>query len=199
MHNNTKNIKVNISYSVFLFFALSLWAGEAKTYFLFFVSAILHEYIHMITAMLFKIEVFSINIFPWGLKLTTGILCGAKGKTVLMAGPFGSLLIALLCYFTNNFPLCQVNIALFLFNLIPALPLDGGRLLFLCSKNKSLTKNISFVCGSVLALLSPFSFWFIPVSLMIFSTLYRDSINLFDTEIIKTLEKSKKNVYNIKK
>jgi len=108
---------------------------------LLFVSVLLHELSHSLIAKTRNIKVESITLFFFG---------GVAGITkedfkpkdefwMAIAGPIFSLLLAggffLIFTFINNlyvnaitFYLYQLNLILAIFNLIPAYPLDGGRM-----------------------------------------------------------------------
>jgi Zn-dependent protease len=118
------------------------WIMGAATSVLFFVSVLLHELGHSVVAMRrYKIKVRSITLFIFGGiaqiaseppsapaefwiavagPLVSFLLAGFFGVLQALAGKFSPLL-ALSQY------LAYINGTLALFNLIPAFPLDGGR------------------------------------------------------------------------
>ncbi len=127
-------IKINMSFILFLF--ISLYLGYCEHVLIIFFSVLFHELGHGIAARYLRISIMEIQLFPFG-----GIVImeniakygGYKELIVALMGPMISMMIALLfLVFRNVFNFSQLifkyNAALFLFNLIPALPLDGGRI-----------------------------------------------------------------------
>ena len=97
-------------------------------------------------------EIESIEIVPYGIKMKfkvnyddynkkigKGSLISLKKILISVAGPFFNLmlcLIVLICthfgvnFFNENANIFYANLLIFIFNLIPIYPLDGGRILF---------------------------------------------------------------------
>lgn len=132
---------------------------------LFIVSSVLlHELAHMLVGLLLGIKVLEIELLPFGgqakLEDFTG-LDPSKEIYVALAGPLLSISIAAFLYFfdlpiyPNLIPyLIKINLLLGLFNLLPALPLDGGRILrSLLSPVQGFRKatSISATIGKILA------------------------------------------------
>ena len=107
-----------------------------------FASVVLHELSHAAIARRFGIEMKGITLFIFGgvAEMTDEPPSPKAEFWVAIAGPIASLLIGGLCLgaaavqlpgaaHTVVGYLGYVNVALALFNLIPAFPLDGGRVL----------------------------------------------------------------------
>ena len=121
---------------------LSAFTGQL----LFFLSAVLaaleHEFAHAIAARSEGYCLDKVVLMPYGAVISgdlSGIPPRAEAK-VLLAGPlanaFTALAFAALWWlFPETYPYteaaAEVSLSLFLVNLLPAYPLDGGRLLFL--------------------------------------------------------------------
>lgn len=123
--------------------AAAMWGGALVGAFLFFGSILAHEFGHALTARAFGIPVHSITMFALGgvsriaeeprtaweefVIAAAGPAVSvalAVGFTAALAIPGGGAVSgALLAY------LALVNGALAVFNLVPAFPLDGGRIL----------------------------------------------------------------------
>jgi len=135
-------IKINISFILFLF--VSIYLGLWENALIIFFSVFVHEFAHVFVARYFGIQVLEIRLYPFGgiaYMESIAKYGGYQEAVVALAGPLISMLIAAFFYFFGSeFSLSndivRYNKALFLFNLIPALPLDGGSIVrsFLLSK-----------------------------------------------------------------
>ena len=110
---------------------------------LFFVSLLLHEYGHAIVARREGMEIEGITLWLFGgVARFKGMFPSAGAEfRIAIAGPLVSLaigLLALLVAWQGRLPegadavaawLGSINLSLLAFNLLPALPLDGGRVL----------------------------------------------------------------------
>lgn len=116
-----------------------------KEVLVFFVCITVHEFSHAIIARGFGIPVKEIEIYPFGgVARTEGLLEIEPGteKRIAWAGPLANFLLTgvAMIFYSNHLytgPLneelvllfIRANLILAFFNLIPALPLDGGRIL----------------------------------------------------------------------
>lgn len=131
----------------------TIWSGILV--FMLFVCVILHEYGHALTAARYGIPTRDIFILPIGGLARLEYLPHSPTKEIVIAiaGPLVNLviasLLALYLYFSGEvwnwgslqsvqgimslhgliFGLFLVNATLFVFNLVPAFPMDGGRIL----------------------------------------------------------------------
>lgn len=118
---------------------------------LFFASILIHELAHALVARLEGIEIYDIQLHIFGgwARLVGEPRTALAELRVAIAGPASSFLLALLCWLclfavqllgAHNDPaaeaaassfkyLATANLTLALFNLLPGLPLDGGRAL----------------------------------------------------------------------
>lgn len=122
------------------------WAEGAFIGIMLFVSVLLHELSHSLVSKHFGIAVNKISLFIFGGMAYIEKDADTPGKEFLIAiaGPLMSLFLSILFTVTSNVltlsgasdmisaPLAyigQMNIVLAVFNLFPAMPLDGGRIL----------------------------------------------------------------------
>src|SRR3990170_2741226 len=123
--------------------ASSAWAKGLVASLLFFVSILLHELGHGVVALRHGLRTRSITLFIFGgvAQLEKDPKDGRAELWMAAAGPLVSLALAGLFYAFASLPfvgasaaavakyLALINLILALFNLVPAFPMDGGRLL----------------------------------------------------------------------
>jgi Zn-dependent protease/predicted transcriptional regulator len=111
---------------------------------LFFACILLHELGHAVQARHEKVEIEGITLWMLGgvAKMTGRVPSAGAELRIAIAGPLVSLVLGLLfAGAAGGLPLAEpvdgvaawlgyVNLALLVFNLVPAFPLDGGRILF---------------------------------------------------------------------
>lgn len=127
-------IKLNVFFILFLF--ASYFIGCLQQSLILFASVLLHEFGHVLAARKLKIEVYEIELLPYGGVARMEELSkfgGAAEAVVSLAGPATSLAIALTCYLFEGLSELigmgfRYNLIICLFNLIPVIPLDGGKL-----------------------------------------------------------------------
>ena len=132
-----KQFTINIWVLVILFFSIA--NGYANIYLIAFSTSLLHEFAHVFCAKALKIPISKIIIYPFGVcaKLSDIYIKNSEKEfAVAFSGPFLNLVLFWLCIFISNThpePLitycADINLAMCILNLIPALPLDGGRML----------------------------------------------------------------------
>ncbi|MGE5391522.1 MAG: M50 family metallopeptidase [Deltaproteobacteria bacterium] len=130
------NIRVNL---IFLLLAAGYAAlGMGLEIIVIISSLFIHEMAHTVVAMLLGVKVSDIEILPFGGQARIEDLTGLEPEIevyIALAGPLVSLSLAGLAYFLHFWPnsagifLVRLNLGLGLFNLLPALPLDGGRIM----------------------------------------------------------------------
>ena len=123
--------------------ASSNWAKGLVASLLFFVSILVHELGHAVVALRHGVRTRSITLFIFGgvAQLERDPRDGRAEFWMAAAGPLVSLSLAGLFYASAALPfvgpsaaavaryLALINLILAIFNLVPAFPMDGGRLL----------------------------------------------------------------------
>lgn len=143
-------LKINLL--IFPIIASSLFYDYFNNLCLSYLCAFIHELSHIAVALLLGIKISFIEILPFGIcaRLKSDIISNPTHEIlVALAGPFSNIIIvtALCIINKNNTYFLYCNLATAIINLIPALPLDGGRIMraSLSKKLGSVTAyNLSF-------------------------------------------------------
>ncbi len=120
--------------------ALCSFLGEYSViFFTAFGIAALHELMHVLCAVFLKVPVSHITVYPFGIAahLSSGYINHSQKEFfIAFAGPFINLVMYWIFSIIHirtgsDFPryCADINLAMCAVNLIPALPLDGGRML----------------------------------------------------------------------
>lgn len=118
---------IHIHFSVYLIGAVLLLVLPLDWVLSILFSAIFHELCHILALRGFKGKILEIKVNIGGCAICTG-RTGEMGQFLsILAGPLGSLSLLLLRRFAPKIAVCGLFHGLY--NLIPVLPLDGGRLL----------------------------------------------------------------------
>ncbi|MBE7062919.1 MAG: hypothetical protein E7390_03905 [Ruminococcaceae bacterium] len=108
-----------------LMIGLSFLLPDAAGFRLTLLAAALHEGCHAVMAFCLRVPVLRLTILPYGCHLRLAPVDLMREAKIAAAGPAGSLF---LYFLFRDKTFGKINLILFLINLLPALPLDGGRL-----------------------------------------------------------------------
>jgi stage IV sporulation protein FB len=131
------NVKVNPLF--LLLCVIYIYLGLAREILVVLASVLVHEAAHAIMARIMGLKIAEIELLPFGGQAKIEDFTGLdpeKEIYVALAGPLTSLSMAAVFYFLpleikpqTLDMLIKVNLVLGCLNLLPALPLDGGRVL----------------------------------------------------------------------
>lgn len=130
-------MKIEINLKILLFLLLFFLLKNIDTYLIFLVFVIIHELAHLFCGILIGGKPRKLYLNPLGVSVefyTYGKNNFFYKICFLSIGPIINLAIAILVYyFTEDseykFKIIFTNLALCIFNLIPIIPLDGGKIL----------------------------------------------------------------------
>ncbi len=135
-------IQIRIHWLGLVLMALSIYLGYGYFMLALLLALIFHESAHMIAARFLGIRIQSVELTPFGGEAIIEdftLLEPNKEVLVSLAGPISSLGLAAFLYFLPHaleqeliLWLLACSLFLGLFNLLPALPMDGGRILRAC-------------------------------------------------------------------
>lgn len=176
-----KHLHIHI---LFLPILLAAYLGNYLVLFsICWISALLHEFAHIFVLRRFGIPVSHIVIQPFGVcaKISTAVIKNPVHEILMaLAGPFINLIISVLCFIILQYlPISLIgycmaaNLSIFCLNLLPCLPLDGGRvmraLLTLGSDAVTALKISVIVSRIIIALLLCTAVWLLLTSSFNFS------------------------------
>lgn len=162
-------MKIEINLKIILVAILLILLRNIDTYIIFLCFIILHELAHLITGIFIGGVPKKITLNPLGVSLD--FYSYGKNKTILrclfyVSGPLLNLIFSIIFNYLKldyflKVKIIYTNLILCIFNLIPILPLDGGKLL-----NEILKKVIGYNKASI------FCIYFSKCLLFIVSFLY---------------------------
>ena len=130
--------EVHVTFGAALFLAFCIVLGEGRTLLYALLSLAVHEAAHAIAARNLGIPITKATVYPFGAVMRIDLTpTGGRGEWIVAAaGPLGSLTFAALLRLSDLFlpaggrteQWIEINLLIALINLLPAFPLDGGRI-----------------------------------------------------------------------
>lgn len=140
-------MRFRIDLKIFIFIILFYFTKQIQIYGFIMFFAFIHELGHLLCGILLGMKPEKLEIIPFGLsvsfrikpqeynkKIKKGNMFEIKKIIVAIAGPLINLIMILIIYNLNldiekKLVLIYSNFLLFIFNLLPIYPLDGGRII----------------------------------------------------------------------
>ena len=136
-------MSIKIDLKIILFGIFFFVAKQLNDYLLVLFFALCHECVHIIVALGCGVNPAILTINPFGCsvsfihkqidydrKVLNGNVTDVKKIIIYMVGPVFNLVFAILAnMLRSSSNIVYVNLGLFLFNLLPVYPLDGGRII----------------------------------------------------------------------
>ena len=130
-----------INFLIIPLFTVAYFTKTLNTLLLAYSVAVIHELFHLFAALLLWVKVKSIIIMPFGMTLRLRdslIKSPAKEICIALAGPFANICMIVVSMIMKSLYIWDgvslvlfiyLNIIMFFINLLPCMPLDGGRVL----------------------------------------------------------------------
>ena len=188
-----KNIlKIKLDISFYIFLIIIILTGMFKEFSFVFILLFFHELGHAITGMLLKWKLISITFYPYGGVTLFSKLENSSIKEeiiILLMGPIMQIITyyILINIFKYSY-ITNYHLSILIFNLLPILTLDGGKLLNLLL-NKIFNYLTSFYISVIISFITI-------IFLIYFCIFYYNNFNLFLMSIflIFKIIKSLKNI-----
>ncbi|EOC99818.1 M50 family metallopeptidase [Caldisalinibacter kiritimatiensis] len=136
---NLKNVKFKINVFLLVILGIYIYFGYLTEITVIILTVTMHEISHVLAANKLDVKVKEFEIFPFGGVAKLDSIIGPDPNIeikVALVGPMVNFLLALIFMLINHFLsiefielLLKCNFYMGVFNLLPILPLDGGRIL----------------------------------------------------------------------
>lgn len=171
-----KPFKIEIDPFIFPVSLITFYYGCLTEYFTIFISMTIHEMAHIAAALSKARKLRSVKVLSIGLNAVIEVNPVRDNSSffINISGPLINILLSTVCYILGSYYLTlsdnmrffiYANISLAIFNMLPILPLDGGRILkdILVSKiglfsANRYSKRISWAFAFLLMILGIFQF-----------------------------------------
>lgn len=130
-------VPVTLHWSWLVMMVLSLIHSGLDTFLVLlglFVIVLMHEFGHCFAGMAVKLSVIDITLLPIGGVARMNVPAKPRDELIVtVCGPLVNLILCIPLYILSIYPifnfLYSLNFTILVFNLIPAFPMDGGRIL----------------------------------------------------------------------
>ncbi len=155
-----EKIKIKV-HPTFIFFAcLLIYFGQGFLFVNYLICMFLHEFAHAIVAKKLGYSIKNIKLIPFGicLNMKSNDMLPKDEIKIASAGPLLNIFLCLILFaiwwifpssYNYTFLFCYANFVTFIFNLLPAFPLDGGRILKAFLRLKSSQNSAIKICKIV--------------------------------------------------
>ncbi len=131
-------MKIEINLKIIFAILIFLLINNLSTYIIFLIFVLIHEFSHLIVGLILggKPKRMILSVFGVSLEFYSYVKAKSLYKIIFyLIGPFVNIIIACFIYFNysrDNIMIEKImiiNFAIGTFNLIPILPLDGGKII----------------------------------------------------------------------
>ncbi len=201
-------MKIRINPLTVVMIGLVTIIGSLKLYIIAYSVMGIHELAHLVAAKCIGLSPDNITFSPFGvhLRLSNKIIGSITDEIILYSvGPLVNAVLALIAIILNMSELYRLNFMLFLINILPVMPLDGGMIavrLLSCRMSRKQAMRIlniaSGIIGASLLFVSLYLMWCgrINISLFILAVFLIGNIltsrEMYDSDLINAMSVSKK-------
>lgn len=168
-------LKIKFDNTFYLFLLLILLTGMFKQFTFIFILLLFHELGHALMGIILKWKLLSITFYPYGGKTLFEVSENSSINEeilILLSGPFMQIITYLVLSFFFSYEYIKTyHLTILIFNLLPILTLDGGRLINLFL-NKIFNYLTSFYISVFISITTI-------IFLILFCFLYYYNFNLF--------------------
>lgn len=142
MEVRLNRLALHIDWLMLLFPCIAAALGEGRRTLFLLLSLFLHESGHILAARMLHVRINRLRLTPFGAMAHIDnpySISTSQLFLLSLAGPAANLIVVLtvsaMCHWrllplSSGLDLLQINLTMLLFNLLPALPLDGGRMMY---------------------------------------------------------------------
>jgi len=125
-------MKIHIAENTYIYLVIVLFLVPFPWLFAWLTAVCIHEFCHWLSVRLFGGSVYSLTIGITGANMICQPLTNRKLLISVLSGPIGGFLLVLTAKWFPRLALCSWILSVY--NLLPLLPLDGGRALQILMK-----------------------------------------------------------------
>lgn len=119
---------IRVDWPAYFRFALLILIFPLKWFAAANIAAVFHELCHILVLKILKGNILGVSVYWNGCMIETDRIGEASRFVSILAGPFGSFSLLFLHRIAPEIAICGLIQGIY--NLIPLMPLDGGRLLY---------------------------------------------------------------------
>lgn len=172
-------MKIRVSWLTYFYVFIMVFGGYSKLMVSSFFLLCIHEFGHILMALSLKQKITQLTIYPFGISMNIDALDFSPSiyeGLIALAGPLTVYISYFILGLLSDFSiisnqqyhyLVMMNLNIFLFNMLPIYPLDGGRIL-----SSILHVFWSFKTATILCLVFSFFSAFFLALFMDFTILY---------------------------
>ena len=207
-------MKIRINPLTVVLFAILAFMGNISLYILTYFIMALHEFAHLVAAIYIGLKPKSITFSPFGvhLCLDNKIINSLADEIILYsAGPLVNAFFALVALYFGWVDIYRLNLILFIMNIMPVMPLDGGMITMRLisyklgrKRAKEILTAFSVVIGCILLGFFVYSVYIkrINLSVFIIAVFFIGNIltskEMYNTDLINALSCGKKTSNKVK-
>ena len=207
-------MKIRINPLTVVLFAILAFMGNISLYILTYFIMALHEFAHLVAAIYIGLKPESITFSPFGvhLCLDNKIINSLADEIILYsAGPLVNAFFALVALYFGWVDIYRLNLILFIMNIMPVMPLDGGMITMRLisyklgrKRAKEILTAFSVVIGCILLGFFVYSVYIkrINLSVFIIAVFFIGNIltskEMYNTDLINALSCGKKTSNKVK-